>query len=239
MFNINIPFYAIAIILALLSNIILVLLNSQKSKNFNNREIIGLLLYENVGIIVGAKILYFILNYEKLNGNFEFISLGFTAYGAVIGALVFVLLFCFQFKKELKETIYIVLPSLPLMYSISKLGCFLVGCCYGIEYNGFGKIMYQYSNETPNNVYLFPVQLIESILFLIIFIYIKDKQYKNKFNITTVGNSLILCGITKFLLDFLRMSHKNIILSFNQCISILFIIISIMILLKYKKSKQS
>ena len=239
MFNTNIPFYAIAIILALLSNIILVLLNSQKSKNFNNREIIGLLLYENVGIIVGAKILYFILNYEKLNGNFEFISLGFTAYGAVIGALVFVLLFCFQFKKELKEIIYIFLPSLPLMYSIGKLGCFLVGCCYGIEYNGFGKIMYQYSNEAPNNVYLFPVQLIESILFLIIFIYIKDKQYKNKFNITTVGNSLILCGITKFLLDFLRMSHKNIILSFNQCISILFIIISIMILLKYKKSKQS
>ena len=123
------------------------------------------------------------------------------------------------------------------MYSIGKLGCFLVGCCYGIEYNGFGKIMYQYSNEAPNNVYLFPVQLIESILFLIIFIYVKGKQYKNKFNITTVGNSLILCGITKFLLDFLRMSHKNIILSFNQCISILFIIISIMILLKYKKIK--
>lgn len=160
-----IPFYSIAIFLALISNIIFVFINSQKYKNFNNREIIGLLIYVNVGIIFGAKILSYILSYEKLGGKFNFINLGLTSYGAVIGAILFSVLFAYQFKKTLNETINLFLPSIPLMHSIGKLGCFLVGCCYGIEYNGFGKIIYKYSSEAPNNIYLFPVQLAESILF--------------------------------------------------------------------------
>lgn len=230
MFNTNIPFYNIAIILCLLLNIVLVLINSQKNKNFNNNEIIGLILYENIGIILGAKILFFFLNYEKLSGKFNIINLGLSAYGAVIGAILLIILFSYQFKKNLKETFYIFFPSFPLMYSIGKLGCFLVGCCYGIEYNGFGKIIYKYSSNAPNNIYLFPVQLLESIIFFIIFIFVIYKYNKKSLNIKNIGVCSVICGITKFLFDFLRMSHMNTILSVNQYISILFIAIGFILL---------
>lgn len=233
--NNNIPFYSIAIFLALISNIIFVFINSQKYKNFNNREIIGLLIYVNVGIIFGAKILSYILSYEKLGGKFNFINLGLTSYGAVTGAILFSVLFAYQFKKTLNETINLFLPSIPLMYSIGKLGCFLAGCCYGIEYNGFGKIIYKYSSEAPNNIYLFPVQLAESILFFLIFIYIRYKSSNKNCSSNILSVSFILCGITKFLLDFLRMSHKNMILSINQYISIIFIVIGLILYFKNKK----
>ena len=153
-------------------------------------------------------------------------SLGLTSYGAIFGAFLFIALFCWQFKKSIKETLFIFTPSIPLMYSIGKLGCFLTGCCYGIKYNGPFKVMYKYSHEAPNNIYLFPVQLLESIVFLIIFIYLIIQCKKNHFNLSTLGISFITCGSAKYLLDFLRMSHTNFI-SFNQIISALFIIIGI------------
>ena len=235
MFNTKFPFYGIMILLALFSNIIVVFKISKKY-NYDVTEIICLLLYENTGIIGGAKILSYIETYKGLNGKFNFITLGLSSYGAVIGALLLILLFSFQFKKNLKELLYIFMPSLPLMYAIGKIGCFLVGCCYGIEYNGIFKIMYNYSLSAPKRVYLFPIQIVETICFIIIFIYMIIKHYKNQFNVNILGKSFISCGITKFLLDYLRMSHKNIILSTNKIISIFFIIIGIIII--YTNNKK-
>lgn len=235
MFNMKFPIYSMAILLALISNIIVVFILSRKY-SYSNKEIICLLLYENVGIIGGAKILSFLQNYEKLNGEFNFINLGLSSYGAVIGAIIFLVLFCFQFKKSLKELLCVFMPSMPLMYAIGKIGCFFVGCCYGIEYNGIFKILYKYSNLAPNDIYLFPIQIVETIVFLLVFLYMIIKHKKKQFNLKTLGISFIFCCIAKFSLDFFRMSHKNVLLSTNQAISIIFIIV---ILLIWKLNRTS
>ncbi len=233
MFNVKISFYSIAILLALISNIIAIAC-LYKKYNYSSKEIICLLLYENVGIIGGAKILSYLLSYSKLKNEFNFISLGLTSYGAVFGALLFIILFCLQFKKSIKETLFIFITPMPLMYGIGKIGCFLAGCCYGIKYNGIFKIMYKYSSSAPNNVYLFPVQLLESIVFIIIFIYLIIQHKKNKFNLKSLGIAFILCGFSKFILDYLRMSHTKLF-SFNQIVSLIFVIIGIWIYLTSKK----
>ena len=236
MFNVNFPFYSLAIILALISNIVVVACLFKKY-NYSTREIICLLLYENVGIIGGAKILSYILAYDNFNIKFNFTNLGLTSYGAIFGSLIFILLFCYQFKKSIKNTLFIFTPSIPLMYSVGKLGCFLVGCCYGIEYNGLFKIMYKYSFEAPNNIYLFPVQLVESIIFFFIFIYLIFQHKKNNFNIKTLGIAFMSCGIGKYILDFFRMSHTNFF-SFNQIVSLLFTILGIIIYIIFKNKDQ-
>lgn len=235
MFDIDFPFYGIAITLALISNIILVLC-LYKKYDYDFNEIIGLLLYENVGIIGGAKILSYLLN-SKAYVNFNFLNLGLTSYGAILGALMFIILFCLQFKKSIKDTLFIFVPAMPLMYSIGKIGCFLVGCCYGIEYNGIFKIMYKYSSEAPNNIYLFPIQILESLVFLIIFIYLIIQHKKDKFDLNTLSISLVACGIAKYVLDFFRMSHTSLF-SFNQVISMLVAMIGIIFYIITKKIKK-
>ena len=234
MFDTKIPIYSLTIFLALISNLIVVYFLSKKYK-YTRNEIIGLLLYENVGIIGGAKILSYIQNYSQYNGKFNFMQLGLSSYGAVFGVILFLILFSLQFKKSLKELLYIFMPSLPLMYAIGKIGCFLVGCCHGIEYNGVFSVVYKYSNLVSSNISLFPIQIVETIFFLMIFIYMIVKHSKKQFNQKTMGISFILCGMAKFLLDFLRMSHKNIFLSLNQYISILFVIIGLIIYYKSEK----
>lgn len=238
MFNFNFPFYSVMILLALISNVLIVFKLSKKYE-YESREIICLLLYELVGIIGGAKILTFLVNYKELNGQFNFITLGFSSYGAVIGALMFIILFVIQFKKSFKELLYIFLPPIPLMYAIGKIGCFLTGCCYGIEYNGILKVIYKYVDIPHKNTYLFPVQIIETIAFLAIFIYVMIKHKRNEFTLKTIGEIFIFCGISKFILDFLRMSHANILISINQLISIVFILIGIAVYVyEWEKSRQ-
>jgi phosphatidylglycerol:prolipoprotein diacylglycerol transferase len=230
MFNSNFPFYGLAILLALISNIIIVI-SQYKKYNYKLEYVIYLLLYENAGIIIGAKVLSYLLSGERTS----FIITGLAAYGAAFGAALFILLFCLQFKKNIKETMYLLTPSFPLMYSIGKIGCFIVGCCYGIKYNGIFKIMYRYSVNAPNNVYLFPIQIVESIVFLLIFIYLIIMQRKNKFDEKMLGISFILCGASKGFLDFLRQEGTQLF-TFSKIVSLIIIIIGIISLFLKKKS---
>ena len=225
MFNTRFSVFGMMILLTFVVNIIVVALISKKY-NFKKDEIICLLLYENFGIIYGAKILSFFHNYNKLEGKFNFFTLGMSAYGGLIGALLFLMLFSFQFKKPLKEMLYIFTPSIPIMYAIGKMGCFFAGCCHGIEYNGFGSVTYNYSLIAPANTPLFPVQIVETIFFMGIFIYMYIKHKRNQFDLGTVGIGFILSSSVKFALDFLRHDTSGG-LSLNQILSIIFALIGV------------
>lgn len=234
MFNTNIPLYSIMILLALLTNVKVVMLLYKKFE-FSKDQIIGALVYENIGIIVGAKLLTFIQDYQ-LYGKFDFYSLGLSSYGGIIGAIICLIIFSFQFKKPIKDMLFTFMPSVPLMYAIGKIGCFLIGCCYGIEYTGWGNVVYNYSPIDHQHTHSFPVQLVEAIFFISIFVYMINKIIKNKFNWKTLGISFILCGLAKFTLDYLRISHVGIVLSLNQIISILFIIVGVILIIKNKRT---
>ena len=111
------------------------------------------------------------------------------------------------------------------MYAIGKISCFLVGCCYGMKYSGPASIIYNYSSIAPKNISLFSVQILETLIFTLIFIY----MIKNKFNNKELGIFIILCETSKFLLDFLRMKTTSNIFSTNQLLSLVFIFIGIFI----------
>lgn len=233
MIHTNIPLYGIMILFSLFINIIIVMF-IYKKYYFSEDEIIGALIYENIGIIFGAKLLTYMQNYN-LYSKFDFFSLGLSSYGAFIGAMISLIIFSLQFKKPLKNILFTFIQPIPLMYAIGKIGCFLAGCCYGIEYTGIGNIIYKYSKVAPNNIHLFPVQIAETFAFTIIFIYMIKKFIKNQFNWKTLGISFILCGLTKFCLDYFRASHINTLLSLNQLISLIFILIGIFLSMQSSK----
>jgi len=233
MFDTKIPVYAIAILLSLIINIVVVILIYKKHE-FSKHEIIGAIVYENIGVILGAKIFNIFQNY-KLNRSFDLLSAGLSSYGAVIGAIIWLIIFSLQFKKPLKNMLFTFMPSIPVMYAIGKIGCFLAGCCHGIKYNGWGSVVYNYSPAVPANINFFPVQIAETIVFTLIFIYMIAASLKNKFDMKTLGISFILCGFGKFILDYLRMSHTGKLISLNQIISIIFIIIGAAIIYIHQK----
>lgn len=147
---------------------------------------------------------------------------GFSSLGGLIGFLIGTYIFyliCDKDKRILKN--YII--SLPLIYAVSKVGCFLAGCCHGIEYAGIFSVKYEVDSACALVTAVFPVQITETIVFLGIYILLNMK--KKKENIVTY--TLLLCTVAKFILDFLRYSHIGKLLSFNQiiCLVIAFICI--------------
>lgn len=121
-------------------------------------------------------------------------------------------------KKDMETMLQNCTIILPLMYSISKIGCFLAGCCYGIEYNGVFCIHYTGHGNIPvHNV--FPVQIAETIVFLGIFfvgIHFIKRKVKNM-----VWIIFVISAFTKGLLDFLRESHTGELISMNQILCII------------------
>lgn len=229
------PIYGFLITTALFSNLLItyILIN----KKVSNLEYIYLMIFEFIGIVIGAKLFTLFSNFN-VNKNLTFVELGLSSYGGVIGYLLSIFLYSLTFKDNIKIILKNTIIPIPLMYAIGKIGCHIAGCCYGIKYNGLLSIKYQGIESDLLNVNLFPVQLTETFIFTIIFLYIFFKR-KEKY---IVAKSFILCGIAKFSLDYLRYSHINQIISLNQIISIIFIIIGIIIFIKEKhdiKSKKT
>lgn len=155
---------------------------------------------------------------------------GLSSLGGVIGMFLGILLLKIVFKNEELPLMKGYVLALSLMYGVSKIGCLLSGCCNGREYHGFGSIQYigEASHIRPYPV--FPVPLVESVVFLIIFIIfaINYKRVKTE-------EMLIVYSVSKFALDFLRESHVGQILSVNQIVCIIIAIVSIIIL--YRRNR--
>ncbi len=225
----NIPIYSIFMILALIINCIIIF-RFGKIQELDKNIIICSLTYEMIGMITGAKI----LNILQVKENVGFYYAGFSAYGGVIGAIIFLIIFSKLYKISIKKLSNIYIPILPLLYSISKLGCLFGGCCYGIKYSGVGSIIYKFASEAPLNVNLFPIQFIESFINLLIFIYIVTIYKKNKSNLLIIQKVFLLCGISKFILEFLRDSWNGY-LSSTQYISVFFVFVGIFLIYYNKK----
>lgn len=217
--KIKIPLYGIIIVLSIFIGMLYIYIELKKNK-INKKEICYYyIIYISFAFICGK--IYTLLIYGLEESLWE---VGLSAYGGLIGVVIGSIIF----EKILycnKEIIKYTVLSLPLVYGLTKIACFISGCCGGIPYNGIFKVKY----INGLNIYQFPIQIVETIVFLLLFcICHKNRNKKNIAYIT-----LILVSIIKFLLDFLRYEHTNIFLSRNQFFSII-LLLAIIIIKKYK-----
>ncbi len=199
--------------------------------------------------IIFAKALYLILEYKNINFSklsdpfylSHIMSSGFVFYGGLIGFL-FGLYFVHKIIKiNLKGYIQLTIFAIPLVHGFGRIGCYNVGCCYGKKFTSSISIMYTNSIIAPNNVYLFPVQLVESLCnFIIAFILLAfSKKLKNYNGLYLY---LILYGICRFILEFFRGDLIRGVfynISSSQYISILLVLTATILLIKSNKKHRS
>ncbi len=214
--------YAILLILSIVIGIIYIFISMLRDKYINKNILYLYFMLLVVCILFFGKFFTIMASGFKL----DVISAGFSSYGGFIGVILSALIMDKIIPNQKKILKYSII-SLPLTYSIGKLGCFLAGCCYGIPYNGILSVTYTEGINIP----LFPIQLTESIVFLIIFLICNHYKKNNKIIYLT----LIVCALSKYLLDYLRYEHINTIISINQIFSILIIITTIIVYYFNKK----
>ncbi len=67
---------------------------------------------------------------------------GVSSIGGLLGLLISVITMSMVFKQYKHSIFKAYCCVIPLLYGISKLGCFAVGCCHGKPYDGWVSVIY-------------------------------------------------------------------------------------------------
>ncbi len=213
-------------------------------------------LFAFIGIIVGSKVLYLITTLPGLFKYWEavcklypdvfpriffilsYLLGGYVYYGGLIGAILFLYLYCRLYKVDFIAFIDLFSVFVPFVHGIGRIACFLAGCCYGIEYHGPFAVQFPYHAEIPelSEVTRFPVQLLESGLNFIffgvmLFLFFRTGIRKGRL----LGVYLLYYVIARFFLEMLRgdsLRGSVGFLSTSQIISLILLPIGILLILK-------
>ena len=204
-----------------------------------------------VGMLIGAKLLYFITKLPKIIANFnKFLKListdfegainyafgGLVFYGGLIGAILGAYLYCRKYKVNFIGIADIYAPLIALIHGFGRVGCFLAGCCYGVEYHGFLSVTFPYNELVPElcEVPRVPIQLIEAgfnfIFFAVLFTIMNKKKLKPG---SALGIYLIYYTIIRFFLEMFRgdiIRGKIGVLSTSQIVSLILLPVGINLL---------
>ncbi len=207
-----------------------------KMTNLNTDDFILICAYLIAFGFLGAKLLYILVSFRTTDFSFVFknlktfnyyISSGFVFYGGVIGGLFALFIVKKIHKLDVREYYKAIIPSLCIAHSFGRIGCSLVGCCYGRITTGRLYFLYKHSIVAPNNVKLIPVQGIESLSVFIIGIICTILVLK-KSKIKVEYLYIFSYAILRFILEFLRGDRERgffMFFSTSQIIS-LFVIVS-------------
>ena len=160
-----------------------------------------------IGFLIFSKLFYCISELKLINiftltkeELFSFIISGQSFIGGYLGGILLLLLYIKISNSNKNDILSIYTLSLPLMYSIMKIGCYLAGCCEG--------------------KYFTNIQLLESIIniicFISIYIFIKN-------NNKIIKCSLIIFGTYRFIIYFLRNYSTTYNLIIVQIITLFYI----------------
>lgn len=219
-FGKTITFYAISVLIGIL----VVFAFSQiytKKKGHDEIFMLFILLFSTIGVFIGSHFLYAITMskyivafFQKINSISSFdealdwlitIFGGSVFYGGLLGG-IFVAYLYMRKKRDTDLDPYIGIGTLciPLFHTFGRIGCFLSGCCYGIE-SSFG-FYFNYSTAPGcAGVRRFPIQLVEAsfnlLLFIILFTLYDKKRISGK---STFKLYLFSYAMVRFCIEFFR-----------------------------------
>ena len=193
----------------------------------------GIILYKGKvsikHIICMSALNYGLIIYGALLGNILIHGLGtwgLNSSGASCGLLLGILFYAYMYPQYGSVIMKAYTLMLPYMYGVGKIGCAFGGCCGGRPYSGPLHI-----HTVKGEV--FPIQITEAVIFLILFVISILFYLKKEFEPIKFACIYASC---KILLDFLRDTHTNSVITTNQIICS-FVIIALIFVRKWLKTR--
>ena len=230
-----------------------------KKRGYDDNDMIILLLISCIGIVIGSHLLYaftkldvivtFFTHFSEIiadgfffNGLAEIFG-GSVFYGGLLGGIAAGLIYARCRKKKLDLIAFadILAPAVPLFHTFGRIGCFLGGCCYGVE-SDFGFVFEHSLVEAANGVRRFPVQLVEAGFNLLLFVALAWLLKKGLCKGKLFYLYLLSYSVGRFVLEFWRGdAYRGILfgVSTSQLISILlFVVVGCILLWKELRSRR-
>lgn len=200
--------YGLMIAIGIFSAYFLAEYRAKKIEGLEEEAVFGLTCWAVVAGLIGGKVLFYITTFREILSDpsllFD-IADGFVIYGALIGGVVGVVLYCRWKGFHCLSYFDLAVPSVALAQGFGRIGCFLAGCCYGRETSSPLGIVFHASEYAPNGVPLVPTQLISSALNFLHFgiLIVFARKYK-KGEGQVAGLFFVLYSAGRFFLEFFR-----------------------------------
>ncbi len=245
LFGKQIPYYGLLFMGAILVGGVMAVLHSSK-RGIKKWDVVYCACFAAIGGIIGAKLLSIITSIKyiiEFKPSFvDVMSNGFVFYGGLLGGFGGLAIYCKVFKLPLLKFMDVFAICVPPCHALGRVGCFLSGCCYGIPYDGVFSIVYENPIDinTPKGIPLLPVQMIEAICLLVLFVVLEVLFFKCNKKGVVAAVYLLGYAIIRFVLEFFRGDlARGLILgiSTSQIISIL-VVIAVVAVILYMNIKK-
>jgi len=151
-------------------------------------------------------------------GSYNFASIGevmryligqgeIVFFGSLIGGALAIFLFCRKRKMKVTPLFDLFAPAFALAHGVGRIGCFLGGCCYGVQVEPGHPLAVIYpsvSMVAPPGVPLIAVPLIEAIALAILFIVLTIVYLKSERDGLSVAVYFLAYSVVRFSLEFFR-----------------------------------
>lgn len=227
-----------------------------RRKGLDTVEMTVLLLVSVFAGWAGSHLTYALVNFENLKllfANlsripswsvffqlFQYVFGGAVFYGGLILGIPAGLLYGKKRRLDTGAYADVVAPAIPLFHAFGRIGCFLGGCCYGVECR-VGFIYRQSVVEEANGVRRFPIQLVEAFFNFALFFFLWHLLKKDKGGGKLLSLYLCLYALVRFTLEFWRGDEvRGFIfgLSTSQFLSLVTLAIGLAGLLTKGKKKE-
>lgn len=211
--------FGICIVLGLLVFTLFFLSDSKRPKIISTDDYFNLLAVAIISALVGGRLLFVLAHvrsFEPFWDVFAFWQGGFSLLGSVIALVVIMPLF---FKKRSINALALLdLAAIyaPLLQAVSRIGCFMAGCCYGKPTGGPLGIFFPHSHAL-----LHPTQLYSALALCIIFLsmyYVLSRHFKKPGQLVCIY--LLLLSAERFIIDLWRGDREFFVTSWLQIFSI-------------------
>lgn len=162
---------------------------------------------------------------------------GLTLYGGILGAILAV-----AYVTRRKGIPFLVVadifsPGVALGIGITRIGCFLAGCCYGMPTGCSCAVKFPLGSpawKQFGDVAVHPSQLYGSLGGFLVFGLLLLLERFSSYRGATFGRFLMLYGLSRFLIDFTRYYEPTQVMLFgwsnNQWISLGFMAVGLVVL---------
>ncbi|MEW6183750.1 MAG: prolipoprotein diacylglyceryl transferase [Bacillota bacterium] len=184
-------------------------------------HIFNLALILVVGGVVSSRLAYVIIEWHNYAPDplsvFRIWDGGLSYYGALIAELPVVVLYSRLKAMRFGEVADIVALGLAVGYPFARIGCFLNGCCYGKPTDVPWAMVF-----TADGIARHPTQLYSVFIGALIFLTLWLMRGRKRFPGQLALLYLVLYGVYRFGIDFLRVSPPaGVYLTLGQAVSLL------------------
>ncbi|MCF8114161.1 MAG: prolipoprotein diacylglyceryl transferase [Desulfotignum sp.] len=198
--------------------------------------------------ILGARLLYVLINFEQFESNlldiFKIWNGGLVFFGGFIAAVAGSVVVLKIKKLPFLKTADTIAPGAALGHGIGRLGCFFAGCCYGRQCDLPFAVRFTHPDSlAPLHVFLHPTQIYMAVANLVLFFILIGLQRHKRFHGMVFLSYIILYSGFRFIIEFFRGDFRGDFffefLSLSQGIGIIAVIIAVIFMIKLAVSSNA